>query len=221
MNEVRHCARPVSSRATSNRMRNIGPDRVTEQRNREFFFKVLNLSAIWFLGSTAAYFSHALFTVWFPVQIVLAWLVADLLSGSFHWFIERILSRFSRFDRLVSPFQEHHARSLLEDETWYMTMSHIGILAFAFLAGLYVVAFPPLFVGFWIWLVAISYMNPAIHRLCHRPPADRPRWFAAMQEWGLVLTAEHHAVHHAQLDRNYCLVNGHADRLLNRLTARA
>ena len=198
----------------------MGPDRVAERPNQEFFFKALNLSAIWFFGITAVYFSDALFTVWFPVQIILAWLVADLLSGSFHWFIESILARFSRFDRLVTPFREHHARSMLEDETWYMTLSHIGILAFAFLATLYVVALPPLFVGFWIWLVAISYMNPVIHRLCHRPPADRPRWFSAMQKWGLVLTAEHHAVHHARLDRNYCLVNGHADRLLNRLTAR-
>lgn len=191
-----------------------------ERRRREFFFKVLNVGGFGFLGITAVRFSDALLTVWFPVQIVLAWLAADLLSGFFHWFIERALSRFSSFDWLVTPFLEHHVKSTLEDETWYATLSHIGILAFAFLSVLYVFQMPTLCVGFWIWLVAISYMNPAIHRLCHRRLADRPRWFTKIQRWGLVLTAEHHAVHHGQLDRNYCLVSGHADLLLNRLTVR-
>ena len=198
----------------------MGSDSVVERRRRELFFKVLNLSGFWFLGLTAVYFSDALLTVWFPVQIVLAWLGADLLSGFVHWFIESVLSRFSSFDWLVTPFLEHHATSTLEDETWYITFSHIGILASAFLSILYVFPLPPFFVGYWIWLVAIAYMNQAIHRLCHRPLADRPRWFAKIQDWGLVLTAEHHAVHHDQLDRNYCLVSGHADLLLNRLTAR-
>ena len=144
----------------------------------------------------------------------------NLLSGFIHWFIENVLSRHSTFDALVNPFLDHHARNILEEESWYITFSHIGILAFAFLSILYVFPLPPFFLGYWIWLVAISYMNPAIHRLCHRPLADRPRWFAKIQDWGLVLTAEHHAVHHDQVDQNYCLVSGHADLLLNRLTAR-
>jgi len=195
-------------------------DNAVERRKQESFFKILNLSGFAFLGASAIYFSGALLTVWFPVQIVLAWLVADLLSGFIHWFIENVLSRSSTFDALVNPFLDHHARNILEEETWYITFSHLGILAFFFLSTLYVFPFPPFIEGYWVWTVAFSYMAPAIHRLSHRSPAERPRWFARLQSWGVVLPSEHHALHHVKFDRNHCLVSGHADLLLNRFTIR-
>ena len=115
----------------------MGSGSVVERRRRELFFKVLNLSGFWFLGMSAVYFSDALLTVWFPVQIVLAWLVADLFSGFFHWFIESVLSRFSSFDWLVTPFLEHHAESMLEDETYIPTAYSPSMLLSTYISPIF------------------------------------------------------------------------------------
>jgi len=75
---------------------------------------------------------------------------------------------------------------------------------------------------FWgVFLVALTsgvIMTNQLHKWAHMPTV--PRLVAAAQRRGVVLSKEHHSVHHSGgYDSNYCITWGHLDVLLNRLVS--
>ena len=72
---------------------------------------------------------------------------------------------------------------------------------------------------FIIGLVAGVIMTNQLHKWAHMPTV--PRAVAFAQRRGIVLSKQHHSVHHSGgYDRNYCITWGHLDVVLNRLVHR-
>jgi plasmanylethanolamine desaturase len=69
--------------------------------------------------------------------------------------------------------------------------------------------------AFIVGLVGGVIMTNQLHKWAHMPTV--PRVVAFAQRRGLVLSKQHHAVHHSgAYDRNYCITSGRLDVLLNR-----
>jgi ubiquitin-conjugating enzyme E2 variant len=69
---------------------------------------------------------------------------------------------------------------------------------------------------FLVTLVAGVAMTNQLHKWAHVPTV--PRLVAAAQRRGIVLSKEHHAIHHSgNNDRNFCITWGVVDVVLNRL----
>ncbi|MEA3184363.1 MAG: hypothetical protein QOJ74_840, partial [Ilumatobacteraceae bacterium] len=64
-------------------------------------------------------------------------------------------------------------------------------------------------------LVAGVIMTNQLHKWAHMPAV--PRLVTIAQRRGVVLSKQHHSVHHSGgYDRNYCITWGHLDAVLNR-----
>jgi plasmanylethanolamine desaturase len=153
--------------------------------------------------------------------VVGAYAVADLASGIVHYLLDNFGSPETPVigQKFVKPFRDHHVDPMAMTQGDFIAVNADNVFvclpvivpAFFFLdtgshpyAGVFIVG-----------LVAGVIMTNQLHKWAHMPTV--PRLVAAAQRHGVVLSKEHHAVHHrGAYDRNYCITWGHLDVLLNR-----
>lgn len=149
-------------------------------------------------------------------QLLLGWLIADLLSGLVHWLEDRVLwvgmPLLSR--SVVEPNRLHHrepdaflAQSLLarNSTTW------AAVAAIA-LAWHMIASFS------WVWIGALAggLAVTEVHVRAHRTSGLRG-YYRALQEIGIVQSAAHHWQHHRYpMDRRYCVLTNWLNPLLDR-----
>jgi plasmanylethanolamine desaturase len=158
--------------------------------------------------------------------VVAAYGVADLLSGLVHFGFDNFGSPDTPVigQKFVRPFRDHHddpaamthgdlvavngdnvfAALLLLAPVWYFVdvreHPHVGAFVLVLLGG----------------IVATNQL----HKWCHTPSV--PPWVRAAQRRGLVLSPEHHAVHHrAPYRTHYCITWGRLDRAVGAVAALA
>jgi ubiquitin-conjugating enzyme E2 variant len=166
----------------------------------------------------------------------MAWLSADLASGLAHYAADNFGSPSTPLigKTMIQPFREHHLspREMLKHgflerngNSALISLFALGWLPFVspspWTSPLATVA---LLMTLWVFL------TNQIHAWAH---AERAPWGVRMlQRTGLILSPEHHAVHHAPYERaadrwgshepdgsggNYCITSGACDRLLRAL----
>jgi ubiquitin-conjugating enzyme E2 variant len=153
--------------------------------------------------------------------VLAAYAVADLASGIVHFLLDNFGSPDTPVigQKFVKPFRDHHVDPMAMTQGDFVAVNAdnvfvclpVVIPAFFFLdtgehpyAGVFVVG-----------LVAGVIMTNQLHKWAHM--ATVPRMVSAAQRRGIVLSKEHHSVHHSgTYDRNYCITWGHLDLLLNR-----
>ena len=158
------------------------------------------------------------------IAVVAAYGLSDLLSGLVHFAFDNLGSPDTPVigQKFVKPFRDHHddpaamthgdliavngdnvfASLLLLVPAWFLVDVHRHPYASAFLLAL---------------LAGIVATNQ-IHKWCHTPSA--PRWVRAAQRAGLILSPEHHDIHHRPPHRStYCITWGRLDAVVNRVDA--
>jgi len=175
------------------------------------------------IGEVAGRFSWQI-AMLIVLLVVVAYAVADLASGIVHFLLDNFGSPETPVigQKFVKPFRDHH--------TDPMAMTHGDFIAvnadnvFVCLPVLIPVFFlldiaKHPFVGvFLVALVSGVIMTNQLHKWAHMPTV--PRLVAAAQRSGVVLSKEHHSVHHSGgYDSNYCITWGHLDVLLNRFVS--
>lgn len=157
--------------------------------------------------------------------LLLGYLLADMISGTAHWFCDTFFSPDTPLigKVLIQPFRDHHdfpgritRYRFLEQDT-----SNFFILL------------PPLALATWteapqgeswvqmfcccalLGLAVGSFFTNLFHKWAHqrRPPAA-VRW---LQRRGLILSPERHAQHHRDHSRGFCVTSGWMNPLLDRL----
>ena len=154
--------------------------------------------------------------------VLAAYAVADLASGIVHFLLDNFGSPDTPVigQKFVKPFRDHHVDPMAMTQGDFIAVNADNVFiclpvivpAFYFLdtaqhpyAGVFIVG-----------LVAGVIMTNQLHKWAHMPTV--PRLVAAAQRHSVVLSKEHHSVHHSgAYDRNYCITWGHLDLLLNRL----
>jgi plasmanylethanolamine desaturase len=149
---------------------------------------------------------------------------ADLASGVVHFLLDNFGSPHTPVigEKFVKPFRDHHVDPMAMTRGDFVAVNadNVFVCLPALIPVFFVldVAQHP-FVGvFIVSLVAGVVMTNQLHKWAHVP--NVPRLVAAAQRHGLVLSKEHHAVHHSGCnDRNFCITWGGVDIALNRLMA--
>ena len=136
------------------------------------------------------------------IQILLGYILADLLSGIYHFFTDRGYNIKSQVDL----FQRHHDVPEELDFDYRPMVIGIPFLLMA-LAGFY-----PLF---WIVLGSALSISQFIHYYTHQTP---PAPIAFLQKFGIIMGKVHHDEHHkGEHDANYCIISGWNNWWMNKV----
>lgn len=157
--------------------------------------------------------------------VVAAYAVADLASGVVHYLLDNFGSPDTPVigQKFVKPFRDHHVDPMAMTQGDFIAVNADNVFvclpviipAFFFLDT----GHHPYVGVFIVCLVGGVIMTNQLHKWAHMPTV--PRLVAAAQRKGIVLSKQHHAVHHSgRYDRNYCITWGHLDLVLNRLVTR-
>lgn len=165
------------------------------------------------------------FALWLPPVALAAFVASDFVSGFVHWLADTYCHADTPFvgPKFVAPFREHHDDPLAITRHDFIEANGdnccISLLvlvpaylwlpmreqAWAALAGL------------WVLLLAMSVLLTSLaHGWAHME--EPPRLVARLQRMGLLLTREHHAMHHVAPHRtHYCITTGWLNPLLDKL----
>ena len=151
--------------------------------------------------------------------------IADLVSGLVHWMADRFGSEHTPIlgANFIRPFREHHSDpKAITQHDFIETNGSSCILSTPFLAVAFF-TFPPtpsffssfLLAGTLAFCLAIFATNQ-FHKWAHSDSA--PRFLNLLRRASLILTPEHHDVHHSEpFERNYCITVGWWNPVLERL----
>jgi len=185
-----------------------------------FAFMILQLS-LWFafggLGDDLFTRKSPLSTGLRAFLIVLSFLYMDLSSGVIHLIPDYAPPFLPIIGGLAGGFRYHH-----EDPTaicrisWFEYASHTHLLA---VVVLFVLRLGPHSRGlrfFWVWGLVWSHLFQSAHRWTHFPPDELHWWVTGLQRM-LVLSHERHMEHHQDLEKQFTILSGHTDLILDPL----
>jgi ubiquitin-conjugating enzyme E2 variant len=152
------------------------------------------------------------------------YLTADFLSGVVHWAGDTLGDESTPFlgKNFVMPFRQHHVDPKeIATHDLIETNGNNCIVVLAPLGTAYLLM--PAETGFWFFsstlmgfLALFIVATNQFHKWAHTD--HPPRVAVLLQRWGLILSPEHHNIHHAlPHDRHYCITVGWMNPLLNRI----
>lgn len=160
------------------------------------------------------------------MTILLAWLLADFISGIIHWWEDRALvgaSRFKFINDVRDDNEKHHKMpGYLLRYTWWQNISTTAPIAWALAIVLYLVGAPHLSVYTFIFLG----LGNLVHRWAHEPPGKLQFWIVLLQKTGIFISPKHHDEHHywsgnrlsrQKSYRRYCVMTSWLNPLLDRI----
>lgn len=152
--------------------------------------------------------------VWIAVQVVWGWYVADLISALVHLTIDKLYGtrcqHWPVLGKTIVEFHEHHENPKLMLTRGFWASSRDTILFSLLGVGLACLFWP------WFWgTVAVGTgLCQAIHKAAHRERV--PFWLRWLRQCDLLLRPQLHDVHHnGVFDRNFGIVNGWSNPLVN------
>ncbi len=160
-----------------------------------------------------------------PAVAVLAYLAADLASGFVHFLADNFGSEETPIlgPNFIGPFRDHHAdpkgitRNGFVDNNGNNSLASLPpMLLVWLLVPIATTAWGYLFGAFFLMVCLAVFLTNQFHKWAHMdtPPA----WVKRLQWWGLVLSKEHHDVHHeSPYDTYYCITVGFWNPLLDQL----
>lgn len=164
-------------------------------------------------------------TVILALAAVVGYALADLISGIVHWLGDRYGSETTPLigPIFVRPFREHHldpkaiTRHGFVETNGSNCIVSVPCMAVAFFV---IPETPSLFSTFLLggklaFCLAIFATNQ-FHKWAHMD--NPPRLVPLLRSISLILTPEHHGIHHsAPFDRNYCITVGWWNPLIHRI----
>ena len=150
------------------------------------------------------------------LQILVSVLVADFVSGLFHW-LEDAYGReeWPITGRLVSKpnVLHHHEPRYFTRHSWFysarlLLIAGVLVLVVSWLLGV---------LSWHVWLVVLLGVNAnEIHKWAHRTPTENGPVISVLQRIRLIQTPHHHASHHTDpKNSHYCVLTDFLNPLLD------
>jgi hypothetical protein len=139
-------------------------------------------------------------------ELLLGWLIADLLSGLFHWWEDRVAEAGWPVigPAVVAPNRLHHVDVLAFTRTSLVSRNLAVWLAAGTISGMWLALTGPNLI--WAAATAGGLVVNEVHRMAHLPATAGPL-VRVLQEVGVFQSPRHHAGHHrAPSDRRYCIL---------------
>ena len=160
-----------------------------------------------------------------PVLAVVAYLAADLLSGFVHFLADTFGSAEMPVigPNFVGAFREHHVDPEgITTHDFIDTNGNNSLASLPFM-GMVSLAIPVettvagyLFGSFFLMLYFATFLTNQFHKWAHM--GEPPSPVVWLQRRGLILSSEHHDIHHASpYDTYYCITVGVWNPLLDRI----
>jgi hypothetical protein len=159
-----------------------------------------------------------------PVVVIVAYALADLLSGVVHFLADNFGSPETPLfgKAFVMPFRDHHVdpKGILQHPFMIANGNNCLVSLPPLLAVLFLVPVEETFGGYLFGLFSLAlclavFLTNQFHKWAHMD--DPPRAVAWLQSRGLILSREHHDVHHASpFDTYYCITAGWWNPMLQR-----
>ena len=160
-----------------------------------------------------------------PGVAILAYLTADLLSGFVHFLADNFGSAETPIigPNFVGAFREHHVdpkgitRHDFIDTNGNNSLASVPFMLFVWLViPIETTALGYLFAKFSLLLCLAVFLTNQFHKWAHME--DPPSFVAWLQRRGLILSRDHHDIHHeSPYDTYYCITVGVWNPLLDRL----
>lgn len=150
------------------------------------------------------------------VACATSFLYMDLTSGIVHLILDYAPHFLPGLGPLAKGFQYHH-----EDPTaiirisWYAYVSHVHLLLPLIAALLLLSDASRVQRLFWFWCAVFVHLFQTTHRWAHFPPETLPTPVLWLQRSGLLLSHERHMSHHEDLERQFTILSGHTDVILD------
>jgi plasmanylethanolamine desaturase len=151
-------------------------------------------------------------------QLAACMLLADLLSGFFHW----LEDAYGHPDwPVIGPLitrpniVHHHDPGYFTRHSWLRSADVLLVLG-----GLILLAAAVLQVLDWRvgMVVAVGINANEIHKWAHRPRGRNPALVRFLQDVGVIQSPAHHAGHHrGGKDSHYCVITDYLNPILDRL----
>ncbi|CAK9002127.1 unnamed protein product [Durusdinium trenchii] len=149
--------------------------------------------------------------------IAASFLYMDFTSGVVHLILDYAPTFLPVLGGLAGGFRYHH-----EDPTaicrisWFEYASHTHLLAIPILLVLRLGLPSRGLRFFWIWGLVWSHLFQSAHRWTHFPP-EQLSWWKRILQTVLVLTHERHMEHHQDLEKQFTILSGLGDAVLDPL----
>ena len=159
-----------------------------------------------------------------PIIVVVAYAAADLLSGVVHFLADNFGSPETPLlgKAFVMPFRDHHIdpKGILRHPFMIANGNNCLVALPPLMIVLFFVPVEETFTGyifgtFFLALCLAVFLTNQFHKWAHMD--DPPALIAWLQARGVILSKEHHDVHHASpFDTYYCITAGWWNPLLQR-----
>jgi hypothetical protein len=160
-----------------------------------------------------------------PLLVVMAYLAADFLSGFVHF----LADNFGSYDtpilgpNFIQPFREHHVDPKgIVGHDFVDANGNNSLATFPFMLLVWTVVpletwyYGYLFGTFFLFLCLAAFLTNQFHKWAHME--DPPAFVGWLQARGVILSREHHDVHHeSPYDTYYCITAGFWNPLLDRI----
>jgi Lipid desaturase domain len=160
-----------------------------------------------------------------PILLVLAYLTADFLSGFVHF----LADNFGSYDtpilgpNFIQPFREHHVDPKgIVGHDFVDANGNNSLATLPFMLFVWIVVpletwyYGYLFGTFFLCLCLAAFLTNQFHKWAHMD--DPPAFVGWLQARGVILSQEHHDIHHeSPYDTYYCITAGFWNPLLDRI----
>jgi Lipid desaturase domain len=160
-----------------------------------------------------------------PILLVLAYLAADFLSGFVHF----LADNFGSYDtpilgpNFIEPFREHHVDPKgITGHDFVDANGNNSLATLPFMLFVWIVVpletwyYGYLFGTFFLFLCLAAFLTNQFHKWAHMD--EPPAFVGWLQARGVILSQEHHDIHHeSPYDTYYCITAGFWNPLLDRI----
>lgn len=156
------------------------------------------------------------------IQVILGFLVADILGGIFHWFEDTyldycidvpVLGTISRDNELHHYFPRSIlAYSYLEHISVLLPLT-IFILLLLWLCNRSVFKYHYFILSFFFFSVSTNI----IHRFSHMRDCENNSFILFLQKTGIFSSHKHHSLHHEKTTEKYCIISEYNNYILDQI----
>lgn len=148
------------------------------------------------------------------LQILAGWLIADFLSGLFHWLEDRVLwaSMPVLGRHIVAPNRLHHAQpsAFMAASVWVRNATSWPLVLAIAAAWFALAGFSPM----WLGALIGGLVAQEVHVLAHRRP--HAGLLGVLQQIGVIQHPRQHGQHHrGAMDARYCVLTGWLNPILD------
>ena len=156
---------------------------------------------------------------WIFYEIVFGYFLADVLTGTFHWFEDTYLDYCTTVLFLSSISRDndlHHyyPRSML-------TYSYLENIMFPTVSTSILVLIITQFTNNYRILLLtfgiLSSTSNLIHRFSHMKRSENMKIVLFLQDIGIFCSVGHHKLHHTHFDRSYCVISEYSNYVLDKI----